>query len=782
MRLESTFRFSTSLALGLAALCLGFAEMVFLPVSAWLTVLVAGAIGVAYLLEGRWTLSPRWANTLALLGLVYTMIWIAKQLANPTNSITAFLPLPAALVPYAGPVLLVLQIPLLFRPKQARDCWTLHSIGFIEVVLACVLAGDLIFGILLLAYLAALVWSLTLFYPYREHQTAGPAQAVATQDHFRLGLGSALGRVIVAVVLGFALFVLTPRVGQSQWDTLSLAPGDATQSGFARMIDLNHTGALLMDSRVAFRVYAEDSAGNPKMDLSPEQRWRGATLDFYDRGRWLGRPPARALLDIWTKPLKHGAGSGDLPHLGPEEYFLTFTSETSSDVFQWDKGLFLADPVLRPGTGGTVPVIALSDAVNAKSRVHFNELDWTLIPPFTGRSELIKYQQVSQVPDPSGIYPVDLPFGYLTNLLTGKMPAIRQWSLEVLGRLRAQGLLTEEEITLVPGLERGGETVVSLNHREGVARALTDHLSFSGEYTYTLVNRRQNLQVDPTEDFLVNVKQGHCEQYAAGLVLALRSLGIPARIVNGYRGAESVAEEGSEGWYQVRQSHAHSWVEALLEAPDGRLSWLTLDPSPVADLMRGSGFDLMRLWQRARNLSREAWWVWVIDYHPEQGREAAATIWQGLPHPGLSAGSRTGSTVPSTNWGNPWPWLAVLPGLWLLAWLIRKVRAAKWTRASSKEQTDREAAFYQDWLKVVARRCHLTPSRSQTPREFGLVIEDYLRRKPDTVALADIPQRVVRYFYQVRYGGIALHPTEVQDLMEQVTRAEAMLAPSIVRR
>ena len=71
--------------------------------------------------------------------------------------------------------------------------------------------------------------------------------------------------------------------------------------------------------------------------------------------------------------------------------------------------------------------------------------------------------------------------------------------------------------------------------------------------------------------------------HAQGVAFAARKLGIPCRIVNGFKGGD---------WNDlarvltVRQMHAHSWVEAFL-GDDGtqerRPIWLTLDATPPAD-------------------------------------------------------------------------------------------------------------------------------------------------------------------------------------------------------
>ena len=79
-----------------------------------------------------------------------------------------------------------------------------------------------------------------------------------------------------------------------------------------------------------------------------------------------------------------------------------------------------------------------------------------------------------------------------------------------------------------------------------------------------------NHDLDPIEDFVANHRTGHCEYFASALVLMLRSQGIPARMIIGYKGGEF----NSLGhYYVVQQRHAHAWVEAWMppgEVPDGK--------------------------------------------------------------------------------------------------------------------------------------------------------------------------------------------------------------------
>lgn len=82
------------------------------------------------------------------------------------------------------------------------------------------------------------------------------------------------------------------------------------------------------------------------------------------------------------------------------------------------------------------------------------------------------------------------------------------------------------------------------------------------------------------DEFLLRERRGHCEYFAAGMVVLLTAEGVPARIVGGYYGGEL---NPLTGYFAVRRRDAHAWVEVF----DGT-RWLTYDPSPPS-LRPGSG-------------------------------------------------------------------------------------------------------------------------------------------------------------------------------------------------
>lgn len=102
----------------------------------------------------------------------------------------------------------------------------------------------------------------------------------------------------------------------------------------------------------------------------------------------------------------------------------------------------------------------------------------------------------------------------------------------------------------------------------------------SHEYKYALRYER-TVGSDPVLDFLLVHRQGHCEYFASALALLSRALGIPARVVGGYR----VTEHNALGSYWVvRENNAHAWVEAYVDRPAGLRGWRQLEPTPVGDV------------------------------------------------------------------------------------------------------------------------------------------------------------------------------------------------------
>lgn len=103
------------------------------------------------------------------------------------------------------------------------------------------------------------------------------------------------------------------------------------------------------------------------------------------------------------------------------------------------------------------------------------------------------------------------------------------------------------------------------------------------EYSYS-ANYARRTQLDAVAEFLFVSKVGHCEAFASAMTLLARSVGVPARLVVGYRVGE---RNPVFSHWVVRESNAHAWVEAA--GADG--AWRTYDPTPMGELPQDLAHD-----------------------------------------------------------------------------------------------------------------------------------------------------------------------------------------------
>jgi hypothetical protein len=152
-------------------------------------------------------------------------------------------------------------------------------------------------------------------------------------------------------------------------------------------------------------------------------------------------------------------------------------------------------------------------------------------------------------------------------------------------------------LQLPAGIEKISKLAHGITERKDkdIDKAIKIEKYLLQNYTYSLSTSSPSKGISPIEDFLFNSKKGYCEHYATSMVLMLRTVGIPSRIVTGFLGGE-LNEYG--GYLIVRQSNAHSWVEAVIDGV-----WRRFDPTPPVLVERPSALalyiDMLRLtWNR----------------------------------------------------------------------------------------------------------------------------------------------------------------------------------------
>lgn len=93
------------------------------------------------------------------------------------------------------------------------------------------------------------------------------------------------------------------------------------------------------------------------------------------------------------------------------------------------------------------------------------------------------------------------------------------------------------------------------------------------DFSYTLTPGRPPAGEDPEENFLFTTRAGYCQYFATAMADLLRSLGVPARLVNGY-GPGSY--DPGQGRFVVRESDAHTWPEVYFP----NYGWIPFEPTP----------------------------------------------------------------------------------------------------------------------------------------------------------------------------------------------------------
>ncbi len=92
-------------------------------------------------------------------------------------------------------------------------------------------------------------------------------------------------------------------------------------------------------------------------------------------------------------------------------------------------------------------------------------------------------------------------------------------------------------------------------------------------YTYDYFPPAQPPNTDAVDQFLFVDKRGVCEHFVSAMVIMLRSLGIPARLVAGFGSGQYNA---FTNYYEVRANDAHAWVEVYFSD----YGWIPFDPTP----------------------------------------------------------------------------------------------------------------------------------------------------------------------------------------------------------
>ena len=569
-----------------------------------------------------------------------------------------------------------LAVVKILSARTNRDYLYTATIAFLEILAAAILSASVNFFLFLGLYLLCAIAAFTSAEIRRAMQKPHQiARSGLRRFHPRLA-GLAAFVALGILVLTGGLFFLLPRSANA---TLShLVSHRIHVPGFSNEVTLGQIGEIKNDSSAVMHV-RPDSAGFPD-----GLKWRGVALSDFDGKRW-SNPP----LEIKTVRLDNGwTLVTDRPRIGNRLFYHVTLNAVDSEA------LFVAGmpEQLRP-EHPSVPSVRrdiVAEGENEVVRGPNDSLRLRFTPPDNFR------YAVSSVLD-DGVSPSEH---------AALSPGAREHYLQV-RQLDPRVRELAEKVTA------GWFTQFDR------ARAIENHLRSSYGYTLDLPDHET---ADPIAYFLFERKKGHCEYFASAMAIMLRAVGIPARLVNGF---QSGTFNPISNQYVIRESDAHSWVEAYLESR----GWTTFDPTPADPSARPNGLlAKFALWTDAADTF---WQDWVLRY--DQGRQFI-----------LAAQLQNSSRQLRMGWIENWTrsavqWKSVLsawsaahgPALALLvafvtALVLAGPRAVRFLRMLHRVRRVREGqasagdatVLYERMLDVLRHRGFQKPAWF-TPREFA---------------------------------------------------------------
>jgi transglutaminase-like putative cysteine protease len=616
----------------------------------------------------------------------------------------------------------------MFSLRRERDHVTLAILAFLMVLASAVLTVDSIFLFSFAAFMMMAVVTFVLMEMRRSVHAAGIHARHSNDPQEHRHLAFSLARMAPALMLmilisGAAVFFLIPRMSAGYMGGYSF--GTDLSSGFSDHVQLGRIGEIQQSNAVVMHIQIDgDRVGG--FDL----HWRGVALADFDGHTW-SNPKEQFFLprrpnNSFAVPRAIGAMQSYVTANLRREHLIHYRvlmEPIGTNVF------FLA-PWARSVSGDYRLVAADSSGV---------------IYDFDSQHPLGRYEADSDIAVPSReelrmagrSYPAPLAAIYL------RLPALDPR----VSRLAAQ-------ITSSAGNEFDK------------AAAVENYLKTRFGYTLELP---PSAVKDPIANFLFERKQGHCEYFASAMAVMLRTLGIPSRVITGFRSDEFNDLTAN---YVVRAKDAHAWVEAYFPGS----GWHTFDPTPAGASGTPQGWERLALYLDAMS---SFWRDWVVSYDTSHQYALGQAAFSGTR--GLWDRTRAWARQhydSMLQWArhsqdrvehSPRRWAVVAVVIAFVFLLLgnigRIVRGLheKWLRAHPERSPEQAAAmWYRRMSRVLARRGVEKPA-AQTPQEFVKKIKDSRLREP--VA------RFTDAYESARFGDSAEDVKRLPELYEEVESA-----------
>ncbi|MDR3639101.1 MAG: DUF3488 and transglutaminase-like domain-containing protein [Isosphaeraceae bacterium] len=650
--------------------------------------------------------------------------------------------------------LVYLQVVKMLLPKSVEDEWLLFSLGVMQVLVGAVVSQSDREGMMMLIWALLALWVLGLFYLHRESLRAGALGGTAAGPAGAGGepypglisgayIFSALRVMATTLALGGAIFLLMPR-RPSNARAQGVESTAKHMTGFDDEVQLGQLGEILESDSIVMSVEFYDESERRVAPADDSLYWRGVTMDTYEEGRW------------------HRAKWRDRQ---------TFPTPPSTERYL--RQVIKLEPTDSDVLFGLRPMYSAMPAGRRMAIIELNSDDGTIRRDYVGHGGY-DYVVVSGA-DAAEVQPGE-------NFQASRRRSLREVPEKIQARLKeiADAVIEDEKLAPSDVLGR--------------ARALERYLRDSGRFGYTLRLGVVDSKLDPVVDFLVNRKEGHCEYFASALTLLLRSVGIRARLINGFKGGDWAALTSV---LSVRQKHAHSWVEALIPAngDERQPHWVRLDATPATARARsvaevgGVGGGIRQFSDAIRYL----WVFYIVGFNVERQntmlyqpiRELIREAREGFSLMGRWLSEALTSLLTFQNpaqffsrrgFAVAFVGLLLLAGVYRVArWIWRRV--FRWIHGPADADASLAAGvlFYRRLAALLAEYGLERPP-AETPREFARRATVFLTgRGVGSESVAEVPASVVDAFYHIRFGHRDLEPDALARLERSLDALENQL-------
>jgi transglutaminase-like putative cysteine protease len=451
----------------------------------------------------------------------------------------------------------------LLDARPRRSEFLLVALALFQVVLASSLTDSLWFPPLLMAFLPTCVWTLLVHTLRSEALEAGDPAAAA--DAITPGLlGMTLAASGLSLVLALALFFLLPRLHEG---LVRVRGTPRATSGFSDRVDLDDLGRIHADpTRAGCRRSWNAAAGRRIL--------AGLVFDRFDGRAW---SVSCRNATAWTEKRPKARLRGT-----------DHRTRAPSSGSPWPPSSLAPEPRLPPGRHGSAE----------------RDGNGGLYAPESADAR-VRYEVSVRSTTPGD------------DVLAGDVAA-----LPVQGeRFLSLPELSPEIGVLAQRIVDGAPDDLAR------ARALEGWLRSHGRYSDTPPHAETGDLRTPLERFLLGELSAHCEYFASAMVVMARSVGLPARLVNGFAGGH---RNRVGDFVELSGSDAHAWVE--LHFRDH--GWMRFDPTPPDRRLAAADAnpDLRQRLSDLRSALELFWFQQVVEF--DRGQQVQAAI--GTRTPGLS--------------------------------------------------------------------------------------------------------------------------------------------------